>query len=239
MASHGFLGIGGDSWREEVLLHDGSKIVVRRSQNYGGRHEIGQPAPIREHTIRFNLPGSHQGVEWTSEYGEELGRTNFNLLAIHVLHDTPYIVASPNLCLSYNKWGRPNPPYVFFKFNGTTWQRISLEEFPQELTTVNVALSIRGRDLEKLCEEGLVPAEKIKKLNEQTKIVEYKTILREPKKPEDLCPEEIRIQDGWLSISAFSRQSSYEACMKVCDREGVSPKNCPCERLFNQTHKGR
>lgn len=82
-ACAGFLGIGGTSWKEEVLLHDGSKLIVKRSQSYGGRHEIGQPCPIKEHTINFTLPGSNKTITWTSEYGEDLGRTNFNLLAVH------------------------------------------------------------------------------------------------------------------------------------------------------------
>lgn len=30
-------GFGGDSWKEEVLLHDGSKMIVERSQSYGAR----------------------------------------------------------------------------------------------------------------------------------------------------------------------------------------------------------
>ena len=53
-------GFGGDSWKEEVLLHDGSTIIVKRSQSYGGRHEIGQPPPIKEHTITFMLPNARQ-----------------------------------------------------------------------------------------------------------------------------------------------------------------------------------
>ena len=102
-------GFGGDSWKEEVLLHDGSTLIVNRSQSYGGRHEIGQPPPIKEHTITFTLPGSNKIITWTSEYGEDIGRTNFYLLAVHVMNGTPYIVASPNSCLSYNKLGSPNP----------------------------------------------------------------------------------------------------------------------------------
>ena len=125
-ANAGLFGFGDTSWKEEVLLHDGSKIIVERSQSYGGRHEIGQPPPIKEHVISFTLPGSSKTVTWKSEYGEDLGRTNFNLLAVHVMNSTPYIVAEPNLCLSYNKWGRPNPPYVFFKYDGKAWQRIPL-----------------------------------------------------------------------------------------------------------------
>ncbi len=187
-AEAGLLGFGGDSWKEEVLLHDGQKIIIQRSQSYGGRREPGQSAPIKEHTITFMLPGSDKTITWTSEYGEDLGRTNFNLLAVHVLNGTPYIAASPNLCLSYNKWGRPNPPYVFFKYDGNTWQRIPLEEFPAEFKTANVAFSIRGLQGENLVSMGLVSAEHLKKLNSDINQPEYKTILREAL-PKERCPQ--------------------------------------------------
>lgn len=186
-ADAGLFGFGGDSWKEEVLLHDGSKIIVKRSQNYGGRHEIGQSPPIKEHTISFALPNSNKTITWISEYGEDIGRTNFNLLAVHVLNGTPYIVASPNLCLSYNKWGRPNPPYVFFRYDGKEWQRVPLEQFPSEFKMINVALSIRGRQVEELDRMGFVPAEKIKELNAHSSLPEYRSILREAGK--ERCPQ--------------------------------------------------
>lgn len=188
-ANAGLFGFGGDSWKEEVLLHDGSKLIVKRSQSYGGRQEIGQSRPIKEHTISFTLPGSNKAVTWTSEYSEDVGRANFNLLAVHLLNGVPYIVAAPNLCPSYNKWGRPNPPYVFFKYDGKAWQRIPLEAFPVEFKTVNVALGIRGRDGEELFSSGLVSAEKIKELNSDVRQPEYKTILREPL-VQERCPQE-------------------------------------------------
>jgi len=177
------------SWKEEVLLHDGRTIVVNRWQSYGGRREIGQSPPIREHTVTFSLPGSRRNISWTSEYGEELGRTNFNLLAIHVLKDTPYIVASPNLCLSYNKWGRPNPPYVFFRLTGDEWARISLEEFPAEFTTINVAHYIGGREPELMLGADPIPAAKIQELNHQARQPEYRSILREALPETALCPD--------------------------------------------------
>jgi len=177
------LPFGGDSWKEEVLLHDGSKLVITRSQTYGGRHEIGQPSPIKEHTVTFTLPHTNKTMTWTSEYGKELGRTNFHLLAVHVLNGTPYIVAEPNLCLSYNKWGRPNPPYVFFKYDGTTWQRIPLEDLPTEFTTMNVVLGLSRQFVDAMVKQGVVSVEHIQKQNSQLIQPEYKAILREPVKP--------------------------------------------------------
>ena len=127
------LPFGGDSWQEEVLLHDGSKLVITRSQTYGGRHEIGQAPSIKEHTVTFTLPHTNKTITWTSEYGKEFRHTNFHLLAVHVLNGTTYIVTEPHLCPSYRKWGRPNPPYVIFKYDGTTWQRIPIEDLPDRV----------------------------------------------------------------------------------------------------------
>jgi hypothetical protein len=198
----GLFGFGGDSWKEEVLLHDGSKLVVTRSQTYGGSREIGQLPPIKEHTITFTLPESDKRITWTSEYGEDLGRTNFFLLAIHVLNGTPYIVAEPNLCLSYNKWGRPNPPYVVFRYDGTVWQRIRLEDLPVEFTTMNVALAVMGRDVKNLVSLGIVSSEKIKELNHDISRPEAKTILREPVKAgspgSTNCEERVLYKGHWI-----------------------------------------
>ena len=180
---------GGDSWQEEVLLHDGQKIIVERSQTYKGRSEPGQPAPIGEHTIRFSLPGSSKAITWASEYGDDIGRTDFNLSALHVKDNVPYVVAEPNLCLSYNKWGRPNPPYVVFKYDGGAWQRIAFEALPPEFKTVNVVKRIRGIDVENLVKAGQVSVEQVAKLNSGLERPEAKAILREALPPERLCPQ--------------------------------------------------
>lgn len=202
-AEAGLFGFGGDSWKEEVLLHDGSKLVVTRSQTYGGRHEIGQPSPIKEHTVTFTLPGSKKALIWTSEYDEDLGRTNFLLLAVDMLNGTPYIVAQPNLCLSYNKWGRPNPPYVFFKYDGTAWQRIPLKAVPAEFSTLNVAISLDTRYVQDMVARGVVPAETIRQRNSELTQPEFKTLLREPVKlgaegSAVNCPEMVFYKGAWV-----------------------------------------
>ena len=104
-AGVGVLPFGDPSWKEEVLLHDGTRIIVRRSQSYGGRHEPGQSSPVKEQTMTFTLPNTGTTLEFKSDYGEDIGRANFQLIALHILHSTPYIVTVPNLCPSYIKWG--------------------------------------------------------------------------------------------------------------------------------------
>ncbi|MCX7893692.1 MAG: hypothetical protein N2544_15165 [Burkholderiales bacterium] len=50
----------------------------------------------------------------------------------------------PKLCDDYDRWGRPVPPYVFFRFDGLAWRRIEVEAFPKEIARLN--LSIAGTD---------------------------------------------------------------------------------------------
>lgn len=173
------VGFGEDSWKEEVLLHDGSTLIVNRSQRYGGRHELDQPPPMKEHTVNFTLPGSSKVISWTSEYSDDIGRANFNLLALHILNGTPYIVVEPNLILSYKKWGQPNPPYVFFKYNGKEWHRITLEEFPPELKNINVVINTLAHG-KQLVNQGVTSAATVKKLNSSLTQEEYKSIVRAP-----------------------------------------------------------
>lgn len=191
------------SWKEEVLMYDGSKIVVERSQTYGGRHEIGQSPPIKEHTISFSLPNASKTLTWTSEYGEGLGRTNFNLLALDIANGTPYLVVEPNLCLSYNKWGRPNPPYVIFKYDGKTWQRILLSELPAEFKAINLIVNNgREEDIERAASKlGYVSAGGVQKINSSLTQPEYKTILREPltkERIDQMCEERVLYKDSWI-----------------------------------------
>lgn len=185
----GLLGLVGDSWKEEALQHDGSEIVVERSQSYFFQALERWPR-VKEHSIIFTPPGSNKAITWTSEYGEDIRSTNFNLVALHVLNGSPYIVASPHLCLSYNKWGRPNPPYVFFKYDGMAWQRILLSEFPAEANEINLLINTSGNnDSEEAIKSGLVSADSVKKLNSNLKQPEDKTILREALPVSALCPD--------------------------------------------------
>ena len=235
-ANAGMFGLGGDRWREEVLLHDGQKMIVERSQTYGGRSEPGQRAPIKEHSVRFTPPGSNRPVIWTSEYSDDLGRTNFNLLAVHVLGATPYIVASPNLCLSYNNWGRPNPPYVVFKYEDTQWQRIALEALPVEFKSINVVLSIQRTQAQEMSAGGLTTAaELLANEKRRTDQPEFRSILRDafPNAGGEGCGEMVSTgRGGWLGIDWFNKQPTLDACLKVCSQKNVGPESCPCKNLF-------
>lgn len=193
------LGSGGDSWKEEVLLHDGQKMVVERSQSYGGRGEIGQDAPVADHTVRFTVPKGQQSIVWNSPFDRDIGRTSLRLLALHVKDSTAYIVTEPNLCLSYNKWERPNPPYVLFQWQGNGWQRIGMEALPAEFSTMNVSQRLahmwaKGKN------GTTLTAQQIQEEN-ATNQPPYRSILRDPMSSEQIlsiCDELVNYKGHWI-----------------------------------------
>jgi hypothetical protein len=233
-ADAGLFGFGGTSWKEEVLLHDGSKIIVTRAVERDGRHEVGQNPPYKEQSLVFTMPGTKQQVTWEDKFSEDIGTASFLPMLIDIVKDTAYLVASPMGCLSYNKWGRPNPPYVIFKYDAKAWQRIQLQELPAEIKIPNLIQSSPDTEVEK-SGKSFISAEMIKAIAADYRQPESKTILREPVKDGGITSCEHMVpygKSGWLGLDWFRDQPSYEACLKFCERKGVSQQNCPCEALF-------
>jgi hypothetical protein len=174
----------GTSWKEEVLLHDGTKLIVERSVVRKGRHEPFQRPTIGEQSLSFVLPTTHQRVRWEDAYSDDLGSANFLPMMLEADKDAAYLVTSPLGCLSYNKWGRPNPPYVVFKYQGGDWKRIALQELPVRFKTPNLVISSPD-DAAKKAGGSLISAERVSQFNNApvaagSEQPQYKTILREP-----------------------------------------------------------
>lgn len=232
-ACAGLLGFGGNSWQEEVLLHDGNKLVVDRSVERGGPHEIGQKPAYTKQTLAFRHPTTGEQIVWEDKATPDLGNSNFLPMALDIYQGKIYLVANPMGCLAYNKWGRPNPPYVVFRYDGKTWERVPLHELPPETKTPNLIVSSPDTKVESLGKR-LVNAETINRLNSGFRQPEYKAILREDiEKPEGRCGEMVYDgHGGWIGVGWFKNQPTREACVKYCEREEVSIRYCPCETLF-------
>lgn len=218
-------------WKEEVQLHDGRVLVVERHFNLGA-----YPTPdaheraLRDQTITFVLPDSNKKISWKTEFNNNVPEPNsLSPLLLDVVGGVPYLATSPAGCIAYNKWGRPNPPYVLFKYADGAWQRISLQEFPVEFVRANLMPTPATSLLKPFYTVAAAKAER-----ESGNISAYaRTILREAVKGEMGCSEMIRTNDGgWEGLGFFRLQPTYEACLKYCERKGVSEKNCPCNRLF-------
>jgi len=232
-ANAGWFGFGGTSWKEEVLLHDGSKIVVERRVDRGGRHEIGQQPPIKEQSLTFTLPTTNERITWKSEYSKDVGLADFQPLLLDIFQGTAYVVTHPVGCLSYNKWGRPNPPYVIFKYEGKEWKRITIQELPVGIKTPNMIFGSPDNVVDEIG-KSLIPAETIQQIISHYRQPEYKTILREAYSgAAGSCGEMVYDgHGGWTGIGWFKKQPSREACLKYCEREIIAAQYCPCEKLF-------
>ena len=106
------------SWKEEVLLHDGQIIVAERFYNLGGKPtwESRERAALDE-TVTFSLPGTNKKITWKNDFRDSVPEPNsLNLIRFDVVKGMPYIATYPAGCIAYNKWGRPNPPQVLFKY---------------------------------------------------------------------------------------------------------------------------
>lgn len=218
MNAFGFLGLGNSaSWKEEVLLHDGQKIVAERSVDRGGRHEIGQQPPIKEQSLTFTIPTTNERTTWRSDYSEDVGLADFTAILLDIVQRTAYVVSSPVGCLSYNKWGRPNPPYMIFKYQDKKWQQITLQELPVEIKTPNLIISSPDNEVERMGKR-FIPAEDVRKNNSSLTQPEFKTILREPVKPGTAgssvnCEEMIHYKCGWISPhGTFGRDLMDRTC---------------------------
>lgn len=197
-SSGGTYAMGGKaSWKEEVLLHDGRKVIVERSQTRGGRREIGQEVPVAEHIVSFRKPGTGQLVTWKSEHGMEIEKSSLLPLALDIVAGAPYIVTTPAGCIAYNKSGRPNPPYVIQKFDGNAWQRVPLADFPVEIKEANLVISaLMGQFERRLTGRSApVPAGEVKSINAEARdpnVLYLRVFIREPLKPGSVgvsCPD--------------------------------------------------
>ena len=233
-ADAGILGFGNTmSWKEEVLLHDGQIITSERFYNLGGRPTLdSRERAVLDETVTFSLPGKMKEIKWRTDFRDSEPEPNsLNLLLLDVIKGVPYIATYPAGCIAYNKWKRPNPPYILFKYEGDEWKRISLAEFPPELNKTNVII---GRPATSLL-KPYYTADQVDKENYDIHQLEYKTILREPQKNAGAgCPAMISYgkSGGWIGLDWFSNQPSLDACLKFCDYEKVSAETCPCASIF-------
>ena len=185
-ANAGLFGFGGKHWKEEVLLHDGRKIIAERVQHLGGRPTLeSRERRILDETITFSPPGTNQKIVWSMSFRDDVPDQNgVNVVLLGIVNNIPYIAGYPAGCIAYNKWKRPNPPQILFKYEAGQWKRITLAEFPPQLIQANVIVG--GPPA-----EGIKSFYSVEQVNAENYDIDegpYRTILREPVKGEK-CPQ--------------------------------------------------
>ena len=155
-------GCGGSlNWRQEVLFPDGNVVQVDRGYKLGSRYdqEIGTWSagpPIRGYVLDIPLPGGKGRARW--EHDESL-----TPLAVGYHGGSIYLATAPRSCPDYDRYGRPLPAYVFFRFEGE-WKRIAVEEFPEEITNSNLLIGGSHKEEQDLIASGYVSLEAQRRL---------------------------------------------------------------------------
>jgi hypothetical protein len=150
-------------------------ITARRTYVLGGRSEPGaRESSSTFQTVTFNTPAGE--IEWTTDFRDSQPEPNsLSLIAFDIVKGIPYIATRPAGCIAYNKWQRPNPPQIFFKYVDKQWVRVALAEFPSEITQANVVL---GRPSTEILKPFYSVAD-VRRENSDVKVPQYRTILRE------------------------------------------------------------
>ncbi len=179
------------TWKEEVLLHDGTIITAQRVYNLGGKpgFDATERMPLDE-TVTFNLPNS-KSIVWKNDFRDTVPEPNsLNHFRFDIVAGTPYLATYPSGCIAYNKWGRPNPPQVLLKYVSGQWQRISLAELPSVLTNKSANVVV-GRPATSLLKPFYTVAD-VNTKNALISTLEYKTVLGERVQGSDAvtsCPD--------------------------------------------------
>lgn len=131
------------SWKEEVLLHDGSKIIAERFYNLGGRPTIdSRERKSLDETVTFTLPGSNKVIIWKTDFRDSLPEPNsLNLLLIDVVKGMPYMALTLlDVLLTTN--GNARIRHTFFlSMKATTGSVFRWKNF-QRNSTKRMSLSV-------------------------------------------------------------------------------------------------
>jgi hypothetical protein len=203
------------SWKEEVLLHDGKKIIVERAQHLGSRPTMeSRERQILSETITFPLPETNRKITWEMSFRDDIPEPNgVNVLVLDIVNNIPYIAGYPAGCIAYNKWNRPNPPQILYKYEGTQWKRITLAEFPPQLSRAN--LIVGGPPAEGI--KSFYTVAQVNEENNDISTAENKTILREKVKigsegSSVNCEELVRYKCGWGAPGEFNKKYFESIC---------------------------
>ena len=222
------------TWTEEIQLHDGSMITARRTYVLGGRSEPGaRESSSTFQTVTFNTPAGE--IEWTTDFRDSQPEPNsLSLIAFDIVKGIPYIATRPAGCIAYNKWQRPNPPQIFFKYVDKQWVRVALAEFPSEITQANVVL---GRPSTEILKPFYSVAD-VRRENSDVKVPQYRTILREAMTEEQInssCQETFSNGKGRaLSANWFKLSKGIAECRKTCQVYEYDSNSCPCSKFFKE-----
>jgi hypothetical protein len=120
-------GCSGDeiiSWTEEVRLLDGRVITVTQ------KRRIDMKRMPREAWLTFKLP----------EFGDKeiVWHESLETQVLNVYQGKLYVIGTTDTIDSFNRYGRPSPSYVGYRYDNGQWIRIQFGEIPGAIYDSNM-----------------------------------------------------------------------------------------------------
>jgi len=129
------------AWQEEVRLSDGRVIVVTQTRRCESAYTGKEVAPCisRETWLTINLPEfSKQEIVWNEKLDPRV-------LNIH--EGKLYVVGWPTTGREFDLYGKPQPPYIGYRWTGKVWERISLQEIPEAIYSTNMIIDLPPKEI--------------------------------------------------------------------------------------------
>jgi len=128
-----------ERWTDEALGHDGKVWKVRRTVEYtlgGGDLSQALKRWPNKFSLEFDDPASRRAIAW---HGEK----NVNPILFDVVRGTPWLVVNGNLHSDVARYGCPELPYAFLRFDATKsrWTPVAAVDAPAELRKANLSHS--------------------------------------------------------------------------------------------------
>ena len=121
------------TWQEEVKLSDGRVIVVTQKRRYESAysgHGPGASSIPREFWLTFKLPEfGNKDIVWHEKLGPQVLNLHSGKL---------YIVGVPLTGREFDLYGKQRPPYIGFRYQAGSWQRIPFAEIPAAIYDTNM-----------------------------------------------------------------------------------------------------
>ncbi len=110
-------------WSEEVKLHDGKVIQIKRRSELGTPNILGQ---TRGHPQYHELCYAPMGIHWKSkpEYEPE---------AFDIVNGKAYVRVPLRGCSSCMHHGFPGTNTIYFAWDGRQWNKITEKEMPEQV----------------------------------------------------------------------------------------------------------
>ncbi len=122
-------------WMEEVRLADERVIKILRISRCSGLNFPGCNA--HQDFVVANLPEfSDKLIVW---------HEHLNPMIFNIYQGRLYIVATPPYQYEYDLYGKPEPFYVCYLWEGTKWNRVPLDQIPLAIYDNNLLISNHQR----------------------------------------------------------------------------------------------